>query len=346
MTQRTSASLRRFIVLCLLGAAASPPVLAQASVSIFGTIDLNLTYTRAGGQTFKAMEQGGHLIPSRLGFRGTEDLGDGFSASFWIESALLPDTGDVQGPMWNRRSTLSLAHRSYGELRLGRDYTPTFWNVSRFAPFGTVGVGGSANIIEGWPFGLGGARTVTRASNSVGYFLPGALRGVYGQAMVALPEGVDGMKYTGARIGYADGPFDVALAYGQTPTSGQTSKVTTIGGSFDFGIAKLMGYWFDQRARNDQQRNVLLGVTAPIGQGVVRASIAHADRSGAGIEGDDARQFAVGYSHFLSKRTALYAAYSRIDNRGNAAYVTSDTSPAATPAGNASGLQVGVAHNF
>ena len=330
----------------VLGCLPPAPAGAQGTLTVFGTLDLNITRSRAAGQSATAMDQGGNLLPSRLGFRGSEDLGNGLSAGFWIESALLPDSGQVQGAFFGRRSTLSLASRSFGELRLGRDYTPTFWNTSQFAPLGTVGVGGSANIIEGWPFGLGGARTLARASNSLGYLLPPALGGFYGQAMVALPEGSDGARYRGLRLGWAGGPVDVALAYGQTPAGGQTSKVYTLGASWDLKAVKLMGFWFDQKSNGDRQVNVLLGATVPVGLGSLRMSYARADRRGLGVDGDDARQWALAYVHPLSRRTALYGAYSRIANRGAAAYVAADSSPAAAPGGTASGLQLGLSHNF
>jgi predicted porin len=319
---------------------------AQSSVSIFGTLDLNVTSTKAGGQTVRAMDQGGNLLPSRLGFRGTEDLGDGLSASFWLESALLPDTGAVQGAFFNRRSTVSLASNSLGEIRFGRDYSPTFWNLSQFSPMGTVGPSGSANIIEGWPFGVGGARTLVRNNNSVGYLLPRTLGGFYGQVQASFPEGVDGAKYTGARVGYATGPFDMALSYGETPTATQTTKFTSLGGTYDFGVVRVYANWFEQKAQGDKQVNMMLGAAVPIGLHVVKAMVARSNRSGAGVDADDAGQWGVSYVYFLSKRTALYSAYGRIKNEGQAAFVPTDSSPPATPGGTASALQFGVSHNF
>ena len=332
----------------LVALGAAQTVSAQSSVSVFGTLDLNATYTRAGGESRKSMDQGGNIFPSRLGFRGTEDLGDGLSAGFWLEAALLPDTGGIQGVMWNRRSTLSLTSSKLGELRLGRDYMPTFWNMSQYGPFGTVGVAGSANIIENWPFGVGGARTLVRANNSASYFLPRNLGGAYGQITVAAAEGQSGARYTGARLGYAAGPLDIAIAHGQTSIDGGPSyKVGNLGASYDFGVVRLMGFYSDQRAGPDRQKSALIGASVKIGDaGYVRASFMNSDRSGPGVDDDDARQLAIGYLYYLSKRTALYATYSQIRNRGNAVYVTSDASPAATPGGTASGLQGGISHNF
>lgn len=319
---------------------------AQSSVTIFGTVDLSIAYSKAGGKSTTAMSQGSNIFPSRLGFRGVEDLGGGLSASFWLESALLPDSGELQGALFHRRSTVSLAHQQYGELRLGRDYTPTFWNVSQFSPFGTVGPGGSSNTVEGWPFGMGGARIFARANNSIGYFLPRGLGGFYGQVMRALDEGAQGTMYGGARLGYAAGPLDVAAAYGQTPTPAGRYKTASLGGTYDFGAAKLYANLLRQQIPGDRQDHLLAGVAVPVGVGVVKASLSRANRSGAGVDSDDATHVGLGYVHNLSKRTALYAMYGRVTNRGNAAYVVTDTSPAASPGGPASGLQLGISHNF
>lgn len=324
----------------------TPAALAQSSVQIFGTVDLNLTSTKAGGTSNNAMDQGANIFPSRFGFRGTEDLGGGLSASFWLESAFLADTGQLQGAFFSRRSTLSLASQSLGELRMGRDYTPTFWNLSQFSPFGTVGVGGSSNIIEGWPFGVGGARTLVRSDNSIGYFTPRNLGGFYGQAMMTLAEGMAGAKYRGLRVGYAAGPFDVAGAYGTTDTPAGRYKTASLGGTYDFTAAKLFANYYVQQVPNDKQVNLMVGVSVPVGAGSIKLSLARSDRSGPGLEADDASQLAIGYVHRLSKRTSVYAMHGSIRNKGAAAYVTADSSPAATPGGSARGTQVGISHNF
>lgn len=335
---------KTLIALMICGAGGT--AIAQSSVTVFGHIDLNLTYSKAGGKSVKGMDQGGYLLPSRLGFRGTEDLGDGLSAGFWLESAVLPDTGATQGAMWGRRSTVSLTSKDYGELRLGRDYTPTFWNVSTFAPFGTVGVGGSSNIIEGWPLGLGAARTETRASNSMSYFLPRTLGGVYGQLTVAAAEGTNGTRYVGGRIGYEAGPVNVSAAYGKTPVGNEDYTTATVGGTYDFRVAKAYVNYLQHKLGSDKQTNVLIGVLVPVGLGQIKASYARSDRSGPGLDGDDARQLALGYVYFLSKRTTLYSAYSHITNKGNAAYVTADSSPDGVPGQKSSGLQAGISHTF
>lgn len=344
MHQNKETMKKHLIALSVLAAAGAAS--AQSDVTIFGSIDLNITRSKAGGASATAMDQGG-LLPSRLGFRGTEDLGGGMSAGFWLEAAVLPESGMTQTRFFGRRSTVSLADKSLGEIRLGRDYAPTFWNVSQFGPFGTPGVGGSSNIIEGWPLGLGEAKTLARASNSVGYFLPKNLGGIYGQLMlVAAGENVNGAKHHGGRLGYAKGALNVAAAFGKTTVEDGGYKTASVGGTYDFGIVKGYVNYLQHELGSDKQTNVLLGAAVPVGLGTIKASIARSNRSGPGVDADDARQMAIGYTYLLSKRTTLYTAYSRIKNEGNSAYVTADSSPLGTPGARSTGLQVGINHAF
>ena len=111
---------------------------AQSSVTLFGIVDLAARNTKNGSQSIKSLTSGGNGT-SRLGVRGVEDLGGGLRAAFWIEGDLVPDTGNASGMTWTRRSTVGLLG-GFGEVRLGRDYTPTFFNHVAFDPFGFIGV--------------------------------------------------------------------------------------------------------------------------------------------------------------------------------------------------------------
>ncbi len=260
------------------------------------------------------------------------------------------------GTFFNRRSTVSLGSRQWGELRMGRDYTPTFWNVSRFSPFGNNGVGAASNTINGWPFGLEhgpGPGNPTRSTplvrldNSIGYFLPQNLGGFYGQAMVNLAQGAVGAKYHGMRLGYAAGPLDIAGGVGFNKLAGgEDYRISTLGATYDFGLVKLYANYLLQRVPGDKSTNVLLGAGVPVGAtGEIKVSVARTNESGPGVDADDASQVALGYVHRLSKRTALYAFASRVRNEGAAAYNTGTGVPA-TAGVNASGVQLGISHDF
>src|SRR5262245_14058732 len=130
----------KYAVVVVLSALAAV-VHAQSSVTVFGIVDLGIRQVKNGDQSVSSVSNGG-LNTSRIGFRGVEDLGDGLSASFWLESGIRADTGaNVDATrLFDRRSTVSLAG-SFGELRVGRDKVPTYTLVEEFSAFGVSGVG-------------------------------------------------------------------------------------------------------------------------------------------------------------------------------------------------------------
>lgn len=370
---------KSLIALAVLSAAGVAS--AQSSVTLFGVVDACYTYGSGSANNISRVGNS-CLNSSRLGFRGTEDLGGGLSASFWLEAGVNNDNGTgtassaanrtlgaaepavrtgSQGLTFNRRSTVSLAGKGWGEIRLGRDYTPTFWNETVFDPFGTNGVGtsllSSIRNATGPVAGSTQARfnvSGIRASNSIGYFLPGDLGGFYGQIQFALGETAsdagatrrDGDSYS-ARFGYAQGPLNAALAFGKAKNSviGDDS-MTNLGASYNFGVATgMFNYSRDKITLAGVSTTLsgwLLGASVPMGAGEIRASYARSKSSAAGT--DSTNQFALGYVHNLSKRTALYATYARVSN-GN--WTNLGLNGATTGfSTNSSGYDLGIRHSF
>jgi len=330
---------------------------AQSSVTLFGVVDLAGTYVDNDVDSKYLMTTDGNSS-SRLGFRGVEDLGGGLRAGFWLEGALSADTG-ATALDFRRRATVSLTS-NLGELRLGRDYTPTFWNWTTFDPFGTNGLGSATNLaiavdqVPGATYG-----TLVRANNSIGYHLP-AMGGFYGQAMVAAGEGETGNKFFGGRLGYAAGPFNVAGSYGLTEFNSSTDFTNwNIAGSWDFGFLKLSAFYSQIDADNNlfEQENWFIGGSMPFGAFTLKASWGQADRSAGpaptattplGFETGEADQLAIGFTYDLSKRTALYGTYSAISNDNGARYRVFGASNALSQGANqdSMGYQFGVRHSF
>src|SRR5437867_5276807 len=180
---------KSLLALAVLGAFAGAAS-AQSSVTLFGIVDVNARYVKNGDVKAKSLGTDG-INSSRLGFRGVEDLGGGLKAGFHLEAGTNPDVGTTNAKFFNRRSTVSLLG-GFGEVRLGRDYTPSFWNLTVFDPFGTNGVASFTNLIQSGGFTtplMSGAGTLVRADNTIGYFLPTGIGGIYGQAHVADNEG-------------------------------------------------------------------------------------------------------------------------------------------------------------
>lgn len=372
----------KLIWLSALGLAVGGAAQAQSSMTIFGVMDLGVQRTTADGVgSVNAVSNGGYST-SQLGFRGTEDLGGGMTAGFWLEGSLNPDTGagratntnnqasgatTAGGLTFDRRSYVSLAG-NWGELRLGHDFTPSHYNSIYFDPFNANGVARAGNLTF---TGVGNAPlyTAITASNSVSYWLPGNLGGWYGVAMVGLGENAsntanaqDG-NFTSARLGYASGALDVAgsitrTRYATTATLGDYTHAN-IGASWDAGVVKLFGLYNAVRVNltgGTVRKNTLeVGAHIPVGPtGRIRVSYSRLDDTsassllnadGSARSSNDARQLGLGYVHTMSKRTALYTTYSRLQNSGQANYLVSGG--AAPLAGrNSTGLEFGIRHLF
>jgi predicted porin len=261
----------------------------------------------------------------------------------------------------------------WGELRVGRDYTPTFWNYLVFDPFGINGVGGSGNLILGAELrGVTSAGdafgTLVRANNTIGYILPNGQYGpgLYGQLQYAFGENAALNKYYGGRIGYAAGPFDVAGAYGWTAVDAADTLGMTnwsIGGSWKFGSFGKLSATYGQievetnaAGNSVSSKNWFIGYAVPFGQWNFKASYGGVNQGGSpsatvSFDGNDASQWAIGADYNLSRRTALYATVSSINNaapsgkRAGTAYTIAPAS-ALSRGASSTGGEVGIRHSF
>lgn len=333
---------KSLLALAVLGAFTATAS-AQSSVTLYGNIDINARYTKNGDDSIKSLGNNG-ISSSAFGVRGTEDLGGGLSVGFQLEGDVGPDNGTANGAkFWGRTSILSLTSTSFGQVRLGRDYTPTFRGFAGYDPFLTNGVANHAGMFTT----LGtGATTLVRADNSVAYVMPN-MGGIYANAMIAAGEGTPGNKYFGGRVGYAAGPLDVSLSYGETEVVGDNEFTHfNLGAAYNFGMARLMGVYsrLETDLGADAEQDVwLIGATMPIGTaGSLRAAYSHTEVKNTQIEAD---RFAVGYWHSLSKRTTLYTNLARTSNEAGGTFA-SIGGPAIAPGDDSTGFEVGIKHSF
>ncbi len=355
---------------------------AQSSVTLFGTVDLNARYVKNDGSSRRVSLSQDGINSSQLGFRGVEDLGGGLKASFILLAGVNADTGTTNTKFFNRRSTASLSG-GFGEIRLGRDYVPTFWNNTNFDAFGTNGLGDSSHVQQ-----LGTA-TFVRADNSIGYFLPENLGGAYGQLMAAAGEGggnggtaTNPGRYLGGRLGFAAGPFDVAIAAAQqrfvgtagnlNPVGGTGSQKTyNVGGSYDLRFVKILAYFDYDKVPGFNEKRGSISAVVPLGQGEIHVGYDRSKLSGSArtlgllstATSNTVDQAALTYQYNLSKRTAFYGtvAYLRNgdgnDSNGAAAggFATNSVAGGSvngaitalpTRSGNSKGAEFGVRHFF
>ena len=160
----------------------------------------------------------------------------------------------------------------------------------------------------------------------------------------------DDGKFTGAVVGYSQGPLSAHVASATEKLFALGDVTTTsLGAAYDLGVAKLMmEYSTDQKgsaAFNQKIEGTLLGVTAPLGSGVLKASYVTRKITADNQVGDNyLNQTTLGYVYMLSPRTALYATASSISNTGASAV---GANGAVTAAGtSSSGYDIGIRHSF
>ncbi|WP_077037952.1 porin [Pelomonas sp. KK5] len=338
--------------------AALPLAASAQSVSLYGILDVSVQAMRFGAA---GAHPSTHLTAltsdtSRVGLRGSEDLGGGLRAYFKIEHGLQADNGTQTSAtaFWNRESYVGLSDATLGAVQLGSQFTQGLWLSLKTDPFMRFGVGGQYTLLQG----LRGYQN--RFDNTVQLITPN-LSGVQGRLLVSAGEGaVTGASYSGS-LDYTQGPLMIGAVLDQVKATAaslglkgdpRTSRTLSLAGTYDLKVAKLAG-WL-QSNRVDSLPNVsgyMLAATVPVGPtGEIRASFAHRSTGSANA---DASLAAIGYAWLASKRTQLYATVARLDNKGgNAAFrmgpATAEQAAAGLPfAGqDTSGLQLGIRHYF
>jgi predicted porin len=357
---------------------------AQSNVAIFGVVDAGIAHLRASGGAHATGLVNGGSSTSRLGFRGVEDLGGGFAASFWLESQLSNDVGggtsQTGGLDFVRRSTLSLSG-DFGEFRLGRDFTPSYLTMNDFDSFGQRGLGAIENA---GPI-RAGVGSYVRVSNSVSYLTPATLNGFFAQAQYAFGEQASNKSvvstpfgtsssalnatsdktgsYYGVRLGYINGPVNLSGALGvfqdairstQAQFYAGDYKIANIGASYDFGFIRPRFLY--QSEKIDGQgaltsfkfETIAVGATAPFGAGLVRTQLSHYSQN---LTTSTFNKFSLGYIYNLSKRTTVYADINRINNKGLGTFALNNLggsviSPTPIAGGKSTGYAVGIKTTF
>ncbi len=348
---------------------------AQSALTIYGIVDAALVRERGGVGGNVTNLSSGVGAATRIGFRGTEDLGGGLAAHFVLETGARIDTGvaDVPGSIFNRQAYVGFKHNRLGSLNLGRQLTPLYLALIGVAdPFGAGYAGTARNLFPS-------AGVMTRTSNTLMYISP-ATYGVTAELSYALGEQSGDStagRQIGASLGYSQGPLNARLVYNhrnndltaaagaaQVPPSPAVDRDIgrnlMLAANFDFRIAKAYAAYSHNEGTNSsplpntgnpfggvrptastESRDMLLGATVPFGLNTLMASyIRNDDKT---FFNQDARQWAIGATHALSKRTSLYTAYAKITNKRGAGYTVGNNTD---PGSGDSAFNLGVRHNF
>jgi len=343
---------KSLLALAVLGAFAGAASAQQTtSVEVYGLVDMGFVHDDNGVKTINKIDSG-IQSGSRLGFRGKEDLGNGLSAIFTLETGIAADTGGfTQGNAFARQSYVGL-NGGFGTVKLGRQITPIWAALDSIDPFGSGLAGDSTRIFAN----AGGVSLYPlRMSNTINYSMP-STSGFSGEVAYGFGE-VAGDTHAGReiglRFGYANGPVAVQLAYDNRNTTttipafangalNADVKLIFLGGTYDFGVAKAHLAYQDNKLDTNlgdwKSRNILAGVSVPFGASTIMASYIRNDIKD--FSNADSDQIAIGYTYALSKRTNLYTSYSRTTNDNNVAV------NAGAAGKNDSLFNVGIRHKF
>lgn len=279
---------------------------------------------------------------------------------------------------FNRWAYVALGSDRVGEVRLGRVYTAAFESFTPFDPFLTNGVGSSTPITL--RLGQRNTQTALNVSNAIEYYSPGYGSGFFGRVTLAMGENPSNGTLAGGnpedagdhgafRVGYASGPLSVAFSAQLTKnTAGRVGAVNNAGdyansnlaARYDAGWVRLFGQFVNEKlegasaagglltgnpADEAKTRSLLLGASFPVGVGNLKVSVVHGKLTdNIGSPAEKGRLVAVGYDHWLSKRTTLYVTASHLSNNdvGNytlpAQYVTAGRG--ASTSGIATGIRL------
>lgn len=360
---------------CLAGAA-----LAQASsVTVYGLLDVglesvgNVGATRA---TVNRMTTSTNTAPSRLGFRGTEDLGNGLQAFFTLEQGIVGATGSLGqgGRAFGRQALVGLSG-PFGSVALGRQYTMTFWSGHQ-ADIHGGGIYGTGSLDSYLPnaradsavswrkkFGgldLGATYSFGRDAVNAGPSPAGTNCPDQASDSKACREWSVMAKYDTARWGFAvanDRIYGRSLAsatdtvFGNLDSSSKSDNRTILNGWVKVGDAKIGGGLIhrqnDGSAIRPESDLWHLGGSMPLSAGLVLSgqvvTLRYKNASDA-----NATVSSVRLTQNLSKRTSVYGQIGHIRNGALSSLALSGGSPGSRPVAGASqtGINVGMRTAF
>ena len=352
---------KKIIALAVAGLASSA-AFAQTNVTVYGTIDM--AYVHQSDSVDDANAQNniddGGWDRSRFGLKGTEDLGNGLSASFQQEFGLKAD--NQNGATLQRQSFVSLAGKGWGSIKAGG-----FWNIVDDVVSGTSAGGGSQ---VNWGEGVIDLSLNTFASNAVQFdsldysgfkFAVG-----YSSNFTSADDSVSGdnLRTWFGGASYTNGALFVGATYthGSKASDDVNYDEWLLGAAYDFGVAKVGLAYADASLDSDvdfttsalvsigtnelDRRTWRANVSVPI-TAKDTVTLSYTDSKlelHDGLSNYDASAWGIAYMHALSKRTNLYAsAYVADANHG---FLVLNTDGTNSYDGFETGFKVGVRHQF
>ena len=316
--------------------------MAQSSqVSMYGIMDAALSHEDTGAADgSRTVLNSGNQSSSRIGFKGTEELGEGLNALFNIEAGVSLDTGAGDSVLFGRRAVVGL-EGGFGMLTVGREYSPVA-DVAKMSDI--LGQGFYGSNLYAFNF------LTRRLSNSVNYQSP-SLGGATLMATYSAGEKNNGPSgdLMGLGATYKLGDLQLGAAYHSIERidAGNDTEYA-LGAAYKLGNVSVMGgYLVADPEGGAKFSEANIGASLAMGPSTFYANVQH-DRLDGGARGTG---FTIAYAYALSKRTNLYASYATKRNNSMAVFGINASStrvvpPATAPGADPSALTVGIRHTF
>lgn len=319
--------------------------MAQSNVTLYGRLDtavesVSFSGGAKGSRSLTMLSNDG----SRFGFRGLEDMGSGWRTTFRLENGFSPTTGTLStaNVLFNREAVIGIGSSSFGDLYLGRNYSPMdddAWSLDSFKYASNA----ATYAVQKYK---------ARIDSSIKYLSPDLGGARIGLLYGGLAENTSTVsnRISALNVTYTQGPLVAKAAFQQSTIAGSTANIALArrdvyaGGSYDFKVAKLSVVYYGQKDEGtDGYSSINTGLNIPMGVGDLRAGYTNVKQGS-----KQSNLIAVGYWHPLSTRTTLYTTYARTSNGEKSnligyvlpAYTAIDTSE------KVNAFQVGIRHNF
>lgn len=369
---------KKLIALAIAGLVAAPAFAATSNVDIYGRMAFSLDYVDSNDNSAASTDDSNFVTGrdnvSRLGFKGSEDLGGGLAAIWQVENQFnVPKLGTsgAAGSGWATRNTfVGLKSASLGTVLAGRHDTPYKLATGKLDPF--VDTAADYNVIIGRVNAGATNGFDLRADNTIAYISPtfsgfhAAAAWIEIDASEGVAAGTDDTEGWSVMGMYENGPIFASLAYelhsGGAGASTATNEADAwkVGLGYNFGNASVGVVYESSDTENSTAAATArdawyLSGKYTMGNIVLKGAWGTAEESDSTTVGtnDGADFFAIGADYVLSKRTTVFALYANVDNDGTVGAATAGAfrlTPGYTP-GVALGeeqdvFSVGIVHNF
>ncbi|MFT4174704.1 MAG: porin [Rhodocyclaceae bacterium] len=317
-----------------LGTIGSAHAQSPNNVQVYGRINLSYESQSAGGH-LNAMQDNA----SRWGIIGDEEIAPGVGAIFNLEQGFGADNGvaKTKQSSFDRESWVGLRSDKLGTLRMGATTSPVYYASADYVSMHNHDTGTSSDAFFGFD-ATGGHLT-----NMTAYKTP-AFADATIEVAYALAEQTNNRSVVNVAFNQDIKALHIGAGYAQSKAKGlpnTTDTMYVVRALYEFNDAWALGgyYEYDKYDQEGRRNNFRGALKYSIGASEFHLNYGYTNGF-SNIQDSSAQQFTLGYNYNLSKRTKLYAFYTRVDNDTNATYNVDEAGV------NFASFAVGLRHNF